>query len=180
MLVPLFRDPHEGAAVLALPGWIRPSPHRRARYWHMPRSAALHSDGRITVSLWCGPSRSTITVDDFTDEPPDEYRCGTCVGRRQGFERKNGLIFTPRDHWKLPTRCPGEGTDADWRHCFACGARVHSARYPNYGYADHRPAAAFTDRYAPCPRHGWRDMRSPWPLNDMLICGHFRCGYVAL
>lgn len=176
-LVRLHRDPIvHGSHVLALPAWLPPSGHPNASYWHMPRSASLRADGTLHVNLWCGPFRNyDAATFAATSDPPDELRCGTCVGRRAGYDRENGMIFAPRDHWALPKVCPSTTPDpADLRLCLACGRRTNAARgFNSYGLAFHAPDAALADRFSPCPRHGWERM---WVRDDTLVCTAFRCG----
>lgn len=174
-LVRLHRDPiPAGVHVLALPPWVPPA-RDAAAYWHQPRSAFLRSDGRISILFWCGQCRyETLETLAATDQPPPELRCGTCVGRRAGYDRADGLIFRPHDHWALPKVCPSTDPDPDdLRLCAACGRRTNCARGWNaYGLARHAPDPALADRHSPCPRHGWREMR--W-RDGVLACGSWSC-----
>lgn len=162
-LVQLHRDPiTEGVHVLALPMWVPPARQLGSSYWHIPRSANLKADGRVSVHFWCGPFRYYQADElNLTAVPPSELRCGTCVGRRNGYDRINGTIFRPRDHWELPSVCPSTTPDPDdLRRCVACGRPTNAARgWTAYGLARHAPDAALAERFAPCPRHGWRDMQ---------------------
>lgn len=166
--VELVRLAGEGPHIVRSLPWLRPS--RPDGYWHQPRSASRRPDGRLSILTWCGQMRyepdSMLAAD-----APESMRCGTCHGRRQGFDRADGLIFTPRDPWALPTRCPGEADDDD-RNCVACGARVSAARgWWASGIAKHRPAPELAARLHPCPRHGWRDIR---PTGDTFACFAWR------
>lgn len=169
--VPLVRDPGQGRAVLALPPWVGPAPHRRERrslYWHQPRSARIWTPGWsngevLFIQTWCGPGIRVPLHPDrenpprhvLTDEAPEDMKCGTCAGRRAGHVREDGTIFAPRDMFGLPARCPGEGGPGWPAYCILCGERVRSSRYPYYGEADHRPLPALLERCRPCPQHGW-------------------------
>lgn len=175
-LVRLHRDPIvSGAHVLALPAWLPPSTQKGATYWHQPRSASLKADGSLTITLWCGQLRHAEAAElAMTSEPPPDLRCGTCAGRRAGYDRADGLIFTPRDHWALPAVCPSTTPAEDWRYCLACGARVSCARGWNaMGLARHAPGPGLADR-DPCPRHGWQRMEVH---GERLVCAAWQCDH---
>lgn len=182
-LVPLLREPADGARVLALPPWIGPGPRSHALYWHRPRSAYVRHDGEgplLIVSLWCGPSRFVSETPrrrplfagpDYvrlTDVEPPEFKCGTCVGRLEGHLRADGLIFAPRDAFALPAWCPGEG---DPHLCFACGFKTRARRgWWTGGESPHRPLPALVERCEPCPRHGWENVVA---RDGRLVCRRF-------
>ena len=175
MSVVLFRDPGDGEHVAEMPAWIAPSVGDR--YWHQPRSASTHR-GKLLVRYWCG---QTASVEEWRlkDRPPADMRCGTCVGRRAGFDRSEGTVFRPRDHWSLPGRCPGVSWDApDFKLCHACGERVQASRgWNSWGSARHRPGPGLAERLKPCPNHGWRDIRGG---NDgRFHCTSWRCEWSA-
>lgn len=175
-LLRLHRDPIMGGAhVVALPPWMLPS--SRGVYWHMPRSACVYAEGRISVVLWCGQHRNVKSFDYFTEIPPTDSMCGTCIGRRQGYDRADGAIFMPDDHWALPRVCPGQGGYGWPSYCEGCGQRVRARNYPNYGEAPHSPLPELAERWVPCPRHGWRHIRTLYESGRM-VCGSFNCGYV--
>lgn len=182
-LVPLHRDPiSSGSHVKALPRWIPPMPSAyrpqgRATYWHQPRSAYLKSDGIMVVSLWCGPSRFVDPALLVAVEPDCEFKCGTCVGRRLGYERAHGLIFQPVDHWALPKRCPSTSPDPDdWRLCLACGRKTNAARAPfGWGLAQHRPDPDLAVRFQPCYLHGWERMGLEFDHAARRETGRLRC-----
>lgn len=169
MTRPLLREPLSGNAVrvLALPEWAQGT---AGAYWHVPRSAAIYDGNRLCVSVWCGVS---FQRPHLTDDAPADLQCGTCVGRRDGHARADGLIFSPRDHFALPTRCPGE---SDGRTCMACGARVRYSWWS--GTSLHRPAPGLLDRFRPCPRHGWKGAVA---RDETLVCLEWddgRCGFL--
>lgn len=162
----------------ALPAWIVPSP--LGAYWHQPRSAYRCPDGALTVHLWCGQARHRVATGHLTDTEPTEMRCGTCAGRRAGYDSTAGLVFCPQDLWQLPARCPG-GLAPDKDTCLSCGARPRAAQGWNAGgLAQHRPALAMADRWAPCPAHGWSRMGprgGRQGIYTYLACGHYRCSW---
>jgi hypothetical protein len=171
----LHRDPIPTgwAHVDELPAWIPPV---RGTYWHQPRSAAIRDDGILVVHAWCGQSfyREPSAVIAVT--PPLELKCGTCIGRRQGYAREDGAIFSPRDHWQLPRQCPGGPDDND--NCFACGYRLRWYRsWFSAGPTPHRPNPELAERFDPCPYHGWTQMREA--PGHALACGVWRCDFVA-
>lgn len=176
-MVQLHRDPRFGGVehLLELPPWIRPKKY--GLYWHQPRSAVVLEDGRISIIQWCGPHRTVDSVDALTWLAPSELRCGTCIGRRLGFDRADGAIFQPRDAWSLPKWCPGEGGPGWPAFCVLCGGLVRASTSWHRGEARHRPEPALA-RWEPCPSHGWRDMRLSWPARK-LVCGLYRCDYIA-
>lgn len=160
-MIQLLREPIDKKArrVMAMPEWIGPA-RKTDGYWHIPRSAARY-DNRISVHTWCGQLINT-EGRTLTDQRPPDMVCGTCVGRHRGAGRVDGQVFSPRDHFGLPTRCPGE---SDGRHCVACGARVRYSWMT--GTTIHRPAPELLERCSPCPAHGWKDMIS---RADRLVC----------
>lgn len=186
--VPLLRESmaSDGVRVTALPPWLGPAPtNRMGRYWHRPRSAYRSLDGVLHVSVWCGPSfyvgSPRHNPYQFTDDPPEDLRCGTCEGRWLGARREDGLIFSPRDIFAPPKRCPGESYDATLRHCALCGAKVNAGW--RYGMAIHRPGPDLAVRYRPCNRHGWERMqplfdRVAHAYTDVLACLWHSCDYV--
>lgn len=162
--------------VIELPAWVRPA---AGRYWHMPRSAFRKPHGRwISVHFWCGQIRRVANRrGTWSAEPAEEYRCGTCVGRRAGFDQVDGLIFRPRDPWALPPRCPGrDWDDPKTRQCMACGRVTnwsHSTPAGSgLGIAQHRPEPELATRWAPCRWHGWRSMGF---RDERLVCFAFQC-----
>ena len=93
-----------------------PAYARSGRYstrWHIVRSAVDRivewRDGEIerTFTYWCGPVAHgfrTITTDEVPDGEP---LCGTCYGRREGYDPdRPELLFTPVTHAR-PRVCPG-------------------------------------------------------------------------
>ncbi len=172
--VELFRDPGHGQHVTRLPAWIAP---RGGVYWHQPRSARLR-DGSLVVDYWCG-QMARVDVSRLSEEPPEDLKCGTCLGRRAGFDRVDGAVFHPRDHWRLPSRCPGRSWEApDFKLCIACGERVRAAQGWNaWGSAKHRAGPGLTERLRPCPRHGWKDIYHAG--DGVFPCRSWQCGWVA-
>ena len=67
--------------------------------WHLIRSAYdvlyewADDISRVTM-YWCGQQRSRRLMTTETI-PPGEPTCGTCYGRREGWRRNHGLLFTP-------------------------------------------------------------------------------------
>lgn len=169
----MHRDPTNGGRVPRLPAFCR-----TARYWHQPRSAAMYG-ARLTVTYWCGAHNMDARPEHFASDPPEADRCGTCEGRRLGYERADGLIFTPRDHFADPTWCPG-GTDLGG-HCVSCH-RVKRVRFSCRGYGGpdecrHHPEGGM--RFEPCPNHGWSWVARIGDWRDAigLRCNHWRCEY---
>lgn len=170
-MISLHRDPiHEGEHIDDLPRWL--APIGGGAYWHVPRSAHRLNDGTLLVSFWCGPFRRYASEPSDLN-PPAEMKCGTCVGRSLGYRRDGGLIFRPRDHWKLPARCPGDDWEEGTRNCFACGRQTNWARR-EWGIAYHRPDAALAERFAPCLLHGWSRMSA---RDGLLVCTSWRCSH---
>lgn len=179
MTVLLHRDPTDDERVLELPAFVIPrSPDR---YVHQPRSAVIVERPKwpelngLYVHLWCGQSRRQVKATELTDHEPGPglLSCGTCIGRRRGFDRSDGTVFRPRDIFALPARCPGgdDGTS----HCLSCGRKVR------YGYSwsggfqgSHRPEPALLERWQPCAYHGWLFMYAREDL-QLLVCSSFRC-----
>lgn len=174
--VALFRDPTSGWHVTHLPPWIAPETSKPGRYWHQPRSASMY-DGRLCVHFWCGQS-SSVAQRRLSGTPPEAMKCGTCLGRRMGFEGEDGAVFKPRDWWALPSRCPGVTWEPpEFKVCLACGEKVQAARGWNaWGSARHRPGSALAERVAVCPRHGWRDMHE---RDGGFRCVSFQCGWTS-
>ncbi len=175
----LHRDPMPPGAipVRRLPAWVRPL--RGERYWHQPRSAfrsrPLRRPDRLElyVHFWCGQGRGVAeTRLAFAAAPAAELRCGTCVGRRAGFDGRDGLIFRPRDAWALPRRCPGNDKDLRTHQCVACGRVTNWARWPHSGITIHRAEPLLAVRWDPCPWHGWRDMAL---RSDRMVCTEWQC-----
>lgn len=170
-MITLLREPQSfGEHVLELQAWVAGA--SAERYWHQPRSAYRRfKDGELVVTFWCGPFRRDVQEHDLSDEAPDEaLRCGTCFGRREGFEHSGGLIFRPRDAWAIPSKCPG-GDDGTG-HCIGCGRRL---RYYGTYYSresDHAPEPELTKRWEPCPWHGWQHVR---PRDGVYVCTAWRC-----
>lgn len=180
-LVSLHHDQlHDGARILRLPPWVPPQGY--GLYWHQPRSGEVRASGRVVLALWCGQVRyldaAALTL---TDDAPEDLRCGTCVGRRLGYDREGGAIFQPRDHFVLPRRCPSTDPDPlDYRLCVACGRRTNAARgWNSYGLAAHAPDPGLADLHSPCPRHGWSSLCVVWNRPTTLQCSKFRCSYVS-
>lgn len=183
MPVELHRDPvpRGTVRVVRMPAWC--APVEPGRYWHQPRSAFYAGDGRLVVHLWCGQSRNHVPRRALVDIPPIDQRCGTCIGRRLGYDRAEGSIFRPVDHFRPPRRCPG-GDDGTG-YCLSCGRRL---RYMGRGYSgpfecQHRPDLdGLFERWTPCVFHGWRDMRPiyeyrrpGWQESGRLECQAFDC-----
>ena len=146
--------------------------------WHRPRSGMQWPNGRISLSLWCGPSLSDsadrdqlLTADEV---PADQPVCGTCEGRAIGAGQDPSpdgvppLMFTPR--WQAPPRfCPGSASRDLWASlqsaarsvgtCLACGdlvsIRVIGRGYNAWGAGPirHYPGAGLI---SPCPFHAWQ------------------------
>jgi len=172
--VRLHVDPGPGDAVLDLPAWIRPKTGEH--YWHSPRSARRQDDGRLSVTVWCGPHR-WARDEDLTDREPRRRICAGCYGRMQAWAEDARLIFRPRDHFGLPTWCPGRDEGAGI--CTACGERV-SYRYRGGGMAEcrHRPRQALLNRYQPCPNHGWLSVDETMVCRDGDVYGDGSgCGF---
>lgn len=191
MPIPLHKDPiGSGVHVLKLPQWMRPSNHTLGRYWHIPRSAAwdptkerptrnARRNVELSLLTWCGQLRYAAWTD-FTDTEPDEYKCGTCLGRFLGASDGIEIIHAPRNHWKPPTYCPGKGVGKD-NLCFVCGVKT---RWYWDREARHKPDLDQLSEWDPCPRHGWRDMMArssrgtEWNGSyDILWCSKHNCGY---
>lgn len=173
--VRLHRDPSDGVHLYALPAWVRPSAY--GIYWHIPRSATRWEPtrrfpaGRIAVDTWCGQLRH-VDRTMLTQRAPADLSCGTCVGRYAGYRREGGTIFSPHDHWKMPKKCPGTDDGNGW--CFACGERVrYRCSAGGVNESRHVPLPALTERWEPCPRHGWRNVRA---MDGVLRCTYWRCG----
>jgi hypothetical protein len=190
MTIPLFRDPSEDVRrVTQAPKWLRPMEYGTGLYWHIPRSAhffdayrRVHVDRKVNLSIWtwCGQLRF-VPVADLTDSEPTGDKCGTCVGRYEGWTGLQGLRFSPRDHWAFPKWCPGSAEAEDDRKCFACGGRTRW-HYHSYGgaiEARHHPEPALVDQFTPCPRHGWRDMRTAYDVRRPagLKCISWQCDW---
>lgn len=156
--VTLLRDTGAGEPVLELLPWFRPT--AGDRYWHMPRAARRPAyRAGLTVYFWCGQVRSSVPRSCFTATvSPRALRCGTCVGRRRGFDRNAGLIFRPRDPFGLPSRCPGRGPMSETRECDGCGRRCNAPRWHG-NVGSHRPEPALLDWWTPCPEHAWSHFR---------------------
>lgn len=160
--IALRREEISGRRITHMPEWIGPA-SPRGEYWHIPRSAQ-NIDGRIRVDTWCGQSFD-VNTRPLSDRRPEEFACGTCIGRATGAVRDDGTIFSPRDDFSLPKWCPGE---SDGWHCIACGRKSRaSSWFGGSGIASHRPDPLLAERCQPCPRHGWRWMQS---RNGQLIC----------
>ena len=155
----------------------------RSTRWHLIRSAEDYISpysGELHRSLtyWCGQfaSRDALTMDE---PPQNEPVCGTCFGRREGWQRNHGLLFTP--HGITPPKvCPGSrhmylAVDAGdgYYRCLACGCTVRGwsfgSRYcPDYGLRTHAPGS---DLVEPCPWHAWRDLvRADGPSGTVAAC----------
>lgn len=155
----------------------------RSTRWHLIRSAEDHifegGDGEIwrTMTFWCGPmSRNVITAD----EPPEnEPVCGTCFGRREGWQRNHGLLFTPHGI-EAPKVCPASRHMAlavdvgdGYYRCLACGCTVRGWTFgspycPDYGLRTHAPGSGLVE---PCPWHAWRDLvKADGPDGPVAAC----------
>lgn len=173
--IDLLRHPTNGDHVASLPPWIAPNTTKPGRYWHQPRSASMYGD-RLLVHFWCGQS-ANVDPCRLSDLPPEDLKCGICVGRRMGFDRENGAVFKPFDWWALPTRCPGRSWNPpDFKTCLACGAKVRAAQGINaWGSAQHKPMPALADRgIVCCPQHGWMHMHE---TNGGFACSLWRCDW---
>lgn len=172
--VRLLREPTSGWHITQLPPWIAPATSKPGRYWHQPRSASWYGN-RLQVHFWCGQSTG-VEQHRLRGEPPEDLKCGTCIGRRMGYDGTDGAVFTPRDWWKLPSRCPGVTWEPpDFKLCLACGERVQAARGWNaWGSACHRPGPGLAERVQVCPQHGWRDMRE---RSNGYACLVWQCGW---
>ena len=175
----LHRDPiarADASAVLALPPWLKPDPGSWGAYWHQPRSASF--DGTVlSVTLWCGQHRFVHYEGLFADEAPPERACGTCAGRREGYDRERGRVFSPRDHFGQPPRlCPV--LELEPGQC-VCGRRLRMSWGYSTSYSRHPTGPALVKRAKPCPRHGWSRIqtRGRYPA-EAIVCGDFQCGWV--
>jgi hypothetical protein len=158
--------------------WV--SPEDGEHYWHIPRSAEL-VDGVARVRFWCGGSR-WVAMERFHAEPfPDALRCGTCEGRAAGYERRDGLIFSPRSPFDAPKFCPAF-LSPDEKRCPFCGSKGRWVRnYCHYDQAQHRCGDGIASA-TPCPRHGWKFTRRQ---SNGLICfgkpwGNPDCGFLVM
>lgn len=163
---------HEGESLLQEAVSEGP-PYARGRLdgrWHLVRSAYdvlrewSDSIDRI-VTYWCGrsTSRGVMTADAVPDSEPT---CGTCYGRREGWLRNHGLLFTPYDQVP-PKVCPASGwldlavsIEGNYYRCLACGATVRGwwfggAYGGRSGLTRHSPGP---DLVEPCQFHAWRDL----------------------
>lgn len=138
--------------------------------WHLIRSAYdvlyewADDISRVTM-YWCGQQRSRRLMTTETI-PPGEPTCGTCYGRREGWRRNHGLLFTPH-HQTPPKVCPGSGhlslavnIEGSTYRCLACGSMVRGWAFESgyrarYGLRRHAPGP---DLVQPCPFHAWRDL----------------------
>jgi hypothetical protein len=139
----------------------------RSSRWHLVRWAEDRiykwGSGEIVrhVAFWCGQFGRTEFV--YADVVPDgQPTCGTCYGRREGWMREQGLLFTPHEA-KRPSVCPGSRRDDlyedvfdGWYRCLVCGETVRGwcfgSRYnPSWGLRTHPPGQSLVD---PCEWHG--------------------------
>jgi len=165
----------------------------RGTRMHRPRSATIShyawADYQPTlhVRLWCGQSLSCGRYRKnvlFAATPLDGWPvCGTCEGRAIGvglptteqiitgeLPDRWELLFSPRDAFAIPRRCPGSGhvwssvfmDDPDNPRrglCPWCGASVkvrgHFAGGANI--CAHPPGPDLE----PCPRHGYDHLGIP-------------------
>lgn len=180
MTIALLREglsSHAIEHVSELPRWAMPeSPEG---YWHIPRSAERHVADFGYVRFWCGVSRP-MSFAKMTNKTPPAMRCGTCEGRANGYEQRDGAIFRPRSPFDLPKLCPGSmGDDHSDRLCSYCGGK-RTGHYDGGGWREgwHRTAEGLS-RYTPCPRHGWRFTRV---VDGKLTCCEWgygqKCGHV--
>ena len=141
---------------------------RAASRWHLVRSAYdfldHHGEIRRITSYWCGASagRSPVFVEEA---PPGEPICGTCWGRREGFNPDNpDLLFTP--HLNPPKLCPGSTTmwvtETAWNRgiCLVCDEpvklRASGGPYSSrYGAQRHAPGPRLIEG---CEFHAWREL----------------------
>lgn len=167
MTIALLREPISDALnaerVLELPKFVRSA---GGTYWHIPRSASLR-EGRLCVSLWCGPGFHGGQEILLKDDEPDENICGTCVGRWEGSQTSGATIFRPRDAFATPTWCPSDESD-DNCLCIACGHRIRYSWHRSP--ARHRPGPLFAERCRPCPDHGWSRAGT---RNGRVVCWTF-------
>lgn len=182
-VIALTRDtiPAGTERVDSLPPWVRP--RIPGGYWHQPRSAYVDVDrGFISVSFWCGSNYRRVNLNEqdlyLVDDAPVDMRCGTCAGRLAGFEGRDGLVFRPRDAFKLPSVCPGMyWAPPEHKFCEACGEPVKAAAGPyRSGSANHRPGPGI-ERWDPCPWHGWRHMAMMGERGSdrQLVCSMWGC-----
>lgn len=139
------------------PRWVRPDDPEG--YWHIPRSVAARKGDEqyeLHVILWCGAWRRCPPEDLKPTPYPGARLCGTCDGRANGYERRAGLIFSPRGLFDAPKRCPALLAGME-RRCPFCGGK---ASYRHGGWCSdqvpHKPGPLLADNAHPCPHHGWR------------------------
>jgi hypothetical protein len=180
----------EGSArLLRVPRWVRPDDAEH--YWHVPRSAEIpdaelqrryRRDIKpvVLVHFWCGGYRWTAR-ENLTSKPFEgALLCATCDGRAKGFERENGLIFSPRSPFDTPKLCPALLAN-DERLCPFCGGKERFRRsYCHYDQVQHAPGPDFARFVQPCPRHGWKKASrrgrqivcvTDWPRRPEFDCG---------
>ncbi len=165
--VPSYRH----TRLLKVPKWVVPSGAQL--YWHIPREAYKKPSGLIVVSLWCGPSRFLESMDQMTNREPHELRCATCVGRYDGWQDGQSLVFRPRSAFDLPTYCPA-ATDGDF-FCKLCGGKARGRNtYGGWTELRHTPGPLLA-QVKPCPSHGWKRLR---PTHNAEHGARCECGYV--
>ena len=186
LLAPIYRDGIDH--VTSAPRWAPPSDGEG--YWHVPRSVSTEELGYVRVLFWCGAERS-MKYSRLTNREPKENRCGTCIGRVAGYERTDGMIFSPRSHFDPPRFCPAYCGDAE--RCYLCGAKVRWTGGALRGWSErnHRPGDGLA-AYSPCDRHGWKNLGAEteryadrngclaYRETGRIICRERECGYVLL
>lgn len=190
-LPPITRSSAElGASLLMEAVESGPAYARSGRYstrWHIVRSAvdriAEWRNGEIerTFTFWCGPVAHgfrTITTDEV---PEGEPLCGTCYGRREGYDPdRPELLFTPVTHAR-PRVCPGshsgfyaDGDRYNRGTCLvcaepvklrACGGRWYGGAN-SWGPQLHGPGPGLIE---PCEFHGWRELTKATDSNGQAV-----------
>ena len=169
---------YETTHVLRAPRWVPPADAEG--YWHIPRSAGVDPCAGARITFWCGISRRGVDLSHCTNDRPTGNLCGTCEGRANGYEGRDGLVFRPRDAFNAPRWCPALCHGAT--HCEYCGAKAKWRRsFCHYDETRHRPGDRLA-LLAPCPRHGWKYIKQ---TNAGLVCRDYHwcrddmnCGYV--
>lgn len=160
----------EGLLREAVPEGPRFARSGRASRWHMIRSAVdmiypwNPDEIRRHLYYWCGQSASDVMTAD--EAPAEEPVCGTCYGRREGWERNQNLLFTPRG-LTPPKVCPGStrgdlaaSLEGGESRCLVCGLSVRGWLFggpynPSWGLCRHAPGPGLVE---PCEFHAWRDL----------------------
>jgi hypothetical protein len=143
---------------------------------HLVRSG-LRFPRHVAYRLWCGQSLFDTKGAVLSDEPPLPEVCGTCWGRAEGADGRDGLRFDPASR-RVPRWCPsdrwamwnvvdGRGPELPCPLCGATGVKLRGA----YGWSGspHLQRHLFVPDGAvePCPHHRWACLR---PRGEGLSC----------